>query len=294
MKHGIYYAYWTREWEADYEYYIKKVANLGYDILEIGAGPLVDYTEEQILTLRGCAKDHNIELTVGYGPQFIHNVGTTDLKARASALEWYTKLFAVMQKLDAHKIGGALYSYWPIDFLKGVDKKTDWAASVAGIKELAAIASEYDITLNLEVLNRFENHILNTAEEGVAFVKEVNLPNVKLMLDTFHMNIEEVSIAGAIRTAGPYLAHLHTGECNRLVPGQGRMPWREIGEALRDIGFDGACVQEPFPCEGGQVGADIKIWRTLIPDASEAQLDQDAKESLIFQRYMLEGKSHKF
>jgi len=294
MKHGIYYAYWAHEWAADYEYYIPKVASLGYDILEIGATPLVDYTDEQVLNLSECAKRHNIELTLGYGPQFVHNVGTTDLTARAFALEWYDKLFAVMQKLDAHQLGGALYSYWPIDYSNGVDKKTDWVASVAGIKELGIIAAKYDVNLNLEVLNRFENHILNTAEEGLAFVKEVNLPNVKLLLDTFHMNIEEVSIAGAIRATGSYLGHFHTGECNRLVPGQGRMPWREIGEALRDINFDGACVQEPFPCEGGQVGADIKIWRSLIPDTSEAQLDQDAKESLIFQRYMLEGKSHKY
>jgi D-psicose/D-tagatose/L-ribulose 3-epimerase len=107
------------------------------------------------------------------------------------------------------------------------------------------------------------------------------------MLDTFHMNIEETSIGDAIRTAGSLLGHFHTGECNRLCPGKGRTPWREIHEALRDIGYDQACVMEPFVQTGGKVGSDIKVWREMVADQSEAQLDKDAQDALIFQRYML-------
>ena len=113
------------------------------------------------------------------------------------------------------------------------------------------------------MLNRFENHVLNTAEEGVAFVREVGKPNVKVHLDTFHMNIEEDSFGEAIRTAGPLLGHFHTGENNRRVPGKGRLPWHEIGTALREIGYDGAVVMEPFVKMGGGVGSDIKVWRDL-------------------------------
>lgn len=110
------------------------------------------------------------------------------------------------------------------------------------------------------------------------------------MLDTFHMNIEEVSIGDAIRHAGNLLGHLHTGECNRMVPGKGRMPWREIGDALKDIEYDGNVVMEPFVRMGGQVGSDIKIWRDISRGASEAELDADAKRSVEFQRYMLDWK----
>ena len=122
------------------------------------------------------------------------------------------------------------------------------------------------------------------------FVKEVDKDNVKVMLDTFHMNIEEVSIGDAIRHAGNLLGHLHTGECNRMVPGKGRMPWREIGDALQDIKYDGNVVMEPFVRMGGQVGSDIKIWRDISRGASEAELDADAKRSVEFQRYMLDWK----
>lgn len=158
-------------------------------------------------------------MTAGYGPTYDHNMGSSDAGIRAGALEWYKRLFDVMEQLDIHLIGGALYGYWPVDF-SNINKEEDWKRSVEGMQLLAPIAKEHDINLGMEVLNRFESHILNTAEEGVAFVKEVGQENVKVMLDTFHMNIEEESIGDAIRTAGNLLGHFHTGECNRMVPGK--------------------------------------------------------------------------
>ena len=181
-----------------------------------------------------------------------------------------------------------MYSYWPVDFSKPVHKEDDWKYSVEGMKKLSELAKPYQITLNLEVLNRFENPILNTAEEGVQFVTEVDRDNVKVMLDTFHMNIEETSISAAIRTAGNLLGHFHTGECNRMVPGQGRMPWREIAEALHEIQYDGSVVMEPFVRRGGQIEKDIHIWRNMKTDISEEILDRDARNALLFEKYLFE------
>lgn len=287
MQYGIYYAYWEKEWAADYRNYVKKVAKLGFDILEVGAAPLPDYTEEEIRELRKCAEDSKIMLTAGYGPTYAHNVGAKEEQVRKGAREWYKRLFEVMGKLNIKTIGGALYSYWPVDF-SVVNKEEDWKRSVEGVRLLAEEARQYDIMLGMEVLNRFESHLLNTAKEGVKFVKETGMDNVKVMLDTFHMNIEEESISAAIREAGSLLGHFHTGECNRMVPGKGRMPWREIGEALREIQYDKAVVMEPFVRMGGQVGADIKIWRDISLGASEEQLDKDAADAVAFERYMFE------
>lgn len=288
MKYGIYYAYWEKEWAADYTQYVKKAEKLGFDILEIGASPLPDYSQEQIRLLRQCAKDSGVTLTAGYGPTFEHNMGSSDPAIREKASEWFKRLFEVMGQLEISKIGGALYSYWPVDFSKPVHKEDDWKYSVEGMKKLSELAKLYQITLNLEVLNRFENPILNTAEEGVQFVTEVDRDNVKVMLDTFHMNIEETSISAAIRTAGNLLGHFHTGECNRMVPGQGRMPWREIAEALHEIQYDGSVVMEPFVRRGGQIEKDIHIWRNMKTDISEEILDRDARNALLFEKYLFE------
>jgi D-psicose/D-tagatose/L-ribulose 3-epimerase len=125
------------------------------------------------------------------------------------------------------------------------------------------------------------------ATRRVAFVREVGKPNVKVMLDTFHMNIEEDSFGNAIRTAGLVLGHFHTGENNRRVPGKGRLPWHEIGTALREIGYGGAVVMEPFVKMGGGVGSDVKVWRDLSDNADEAQMDEAARQALAFSRYVL-------
>ena len=148
------------------------------------------------------------------------------------------------------------------------------------MKKLAKIAAGHGITLGMEVLNRFEGYLLNTSEEAVAYVCDVDEPNVKVMLDTFHMNIEEDNIGNAIREAGALLRHLHVGEGNRKIPGQGSLPWADIGKALRDIGFNGGVVMEPFVLQGGQIGKDIKVFRDLSGGADEAKMDANIKAGL--------------
>lgn len=289
MRHGIYYAYWEDQWQAQYSYYIEKVARLGFDILELAASPFPNYNLDDVRKLRRLAANCKIELTMGHGPSAKQNIGAADPEVRKYALAFYTDLFHKMEMLDCHILGGGIYAYWPVDYTKPVDKQADWRRAVEGIKTLAPIARDCGITLCLEVLNRFEGYLLNTAKEGVQFAEQVGEENVAVMLDTFHMNIEEEDIGNAIRTAGKRLGHFHTGECNRMVPGKGRMPWREIGNALREIDYDKAVVMEPFVRMGGKVGEDIKIWREIVDDVSEARLDADARQALLFQRYMLDG-----
>ena len=96
-------------------------------------------------------------------------------------------------------------------------------------------------------------------------------------------------MGGAIRKTGDMLGHFHVGECNRKVPGKGRMPWAEMGCALRDIGYNECVVMEPFVRMGGGVGADVKVWRDLSGGADEAKLDEDIRESLVFLKKQFEG-----
>jgi len=288
MKHGIYYAYWEQQWQADYLYYIKKAANLGFDILEIAATPLPEYSDQKLRELKNCAVANGITLTCGHGPKASQNLASSDPAVRAHAKAFYTDLLQRLEKLDIHLIGGGIYSYWPVDYSKPIDKQGDWARSIEGVTEVAETAKECGVQYCLEVLNRFEGYLLNTSVEAVKFVREVDHPNVKVMLDTFHMNIEEDSIGGAIRQAGSFLGHFHTGECNRRCPGKGRTPWREIAEALKDIHYQGAAVMEPFVRMGGQVGSDIKIWRDISQGANESGLDEAARTALVFSRYMLD------
>ena len=208
---------------------------------------------------------------------------------RRNAKKFFTTLLKNLEILDIHAIGGGIYSYWPVDYSKPIDKPGDWARAVKGVREVGKVAQDCGVDYCLEVLNRFEGYLLNTAAEGVKFVKEVDVPAVKVMLDTFHMNIEEDSIGGAIRSTKGLLGHFHTGECNRRVPGRGRTPWHEIACALKDIRYNGTVCMEPFVRMGGKVGEDIKIWRELEPGITEAKMDADAKAALDFERIVFEG-----
>ncbi|EPR10350.1 sugar phosphate isomerase/epimerase family protein [Ruminiclostridium papyrosolvens] len=289
MKYGIYYAYWERQWGGEYLPYVERVAGLGFDILEISCASLLEMSERQIDDLRHAKDNHGITLTGGYGPKASENIASDNPAVVDNALRFWNKTFKILERLDISMVGGGLYSYWPVDYSNTIDKEADLVRSIHGVKKMAAMAADYGITLGMEVLNRFEGYLLNTAAEGVEFIKAVDSPNVKLMLDTFHMNIEEDSLGDAIRTAGKYLGHFHTGECNRRVPGKGRIPWQEIGCALRDIGYNDAVVMEPFVLMGGQVGSDIKVWRDLSEGASSEQLDMNAKEALEFTKHVFEG-----
>lgn len=289
MKHGIYYSYWEHEWSAKFGPYIEKVAKLGFDIIEVAAHHINDYSDAELATIRKSAKDNGIILTAGIGPSKTKNLSSEDAAVRAAGKAFFERTLSNVAKLDIHTIGGALHSYWPIDYSQPVDKAGDYARGVEGINGIADFANDLGINLCIEVLNRFENHVLNTAAEGVAFVKDVGKNNVKVMLDTFHMNIEEDSFGDAIRTAGPLLGHFHTGESNRRVPGKGRMPWHEIGLALRDINYTGAVIMEPFVKTGGTIGSDIKVWRDLSGGADIAKMDEDARNALAFSRFVLGG-----
>ena len=289
MKYGIYYAFWEREWGGDYLPYIEKVKNLGFDVLEISAAGLVDKTDAEMQDMARRAKEAGLILTAGYGPAPKENIASADVAIRANALDFYGKLFAKLAKADIHTIGGGLYSYWPVDYSGGVDKEGDWARSVEGVQKMADMAAQYDITLGMEVLNRFEGYLLNTCAEAVKFVKQVGKSNVKIMLDTFHMNIEEDSFTDAIHMAGDMLGHFHIGEANRRLPGQGRIPWEEIGQALRDVHYNGYVVMEPFILSGGQVGNDIKVFRDMTEGKTSAQIDEDTRRSVDFVRKTFEG-----
>jgi D-psicose/D-tagatose/L-ribulose 3-epimerase len=290
MNYGIFYAYWEQEWVADFKYYIEKVARLGFDLLEIAATPILGYSQKEMAELKACAADHGIALSVGHGPTPDQNLASPDPAVRSAAKAFFTELLRRMDAMDMRLIGGALYSYWPVDYSKPIDKPGDWARSVQSVREVAKVAEDCGVAYCLEVLNRFENYMINTAAEGLAFVEEVGSPSVKVMLDTFHMNIEEDSIGDAIRTAGSRLGHFHTGECNRKVPGRGRVPWAEVGRALRDIGYGGSVVMEPFVRMGGTIGSAIKVWRDISRGADEESLDRDAREALVFSRYLLEPR----
>ena len=280
---GIYYAFWEREWSADYFRYVKKVKSLGFDVLEVAAGALPEMTAAQRQQLARAAREEGIRLTYCIGLPGQYDVSSPDETIRRQGVQYMGQLLDCIHEMGGDTIGGIIYSCWPMELRPDYDYKCrSREQALRSLRELLKRAEDYGINYCLEVVNRFEQCILNTAAEGRQFVEELGSPRAKLLLDTFHMNIEEDSFTDAIHTAGGYLGHFHLGENNRKTPGTGRMPWAEIFGALRDIDYTGALVMEPFIKMGGQVGKDILVLRDISRGADEAQMDRLAADAAAF------------
>jgi D-psicose/D-tagatose/L-ribulose 3-epimerase len=160
------------------------------------------------------------------------------------------------------------------------DRETDLL--VSQLKELAPYAGDHGVVLCLEPLNRFETSFINLAEQVIEVVDRVGHPACQIMLDTFHMNIEEKSLGDAIRAAGPRLHHLHTCENDRGAPGTGNVTWDDVAQALKDIDYDGPVVIESFTAKVQSIARAAAIWRALAPTQ-----DALAQDGLAFLKKLL-------
>lgn len=288
MKQGIRCSYWGLPADVPPRYYIDKAKRLNIDVVELEAPMVIDSTDEQLRQIRQYAADQGIKLSVGGGSLRRLSFCDPDPEVQKAGIAWRTKMIQKMAVAGIPVFCGPMHAYWPYDFNSGVDKEAERDRSAACMRTLSKVAEDYGVYLCVEVVNRFENPILNTAAEGVAFCKQVDSPNVKLLLDTFHMNIEEDSIPAAIRLAGSYVGHLHTGEGNRKVPGKGHLPWKQICEALADIGYTGYAVMEPVVRSDIPAAQAFKLWR-MQAEGSEEALDRDAAEAAQLLRTLWEN-----
>lgn len=287
-KLGIFMNFWEKNWDADHKKYLKKASKLGFDVLEFQAQPLLDMSDSYLKELKKIADDNNIEMTYSLGLDKKYDISSDDASVRERGIEYLTAIMRKVSIMDGKIISGVSYAGWGVPDIEDVNKERLTLNSIDSMKKLAKIAEELDITYGVEAVNRFEGVVLNTAKEAVDYVNAVDSKNVGVLLDTYHMNIEEFSIGDAIRTAGDKLVGLHVGENNRSVPGRGHLNWDEIFGALKDVNFKGRIVAEPFVVKGGEVGRDIYVWRDLVSSTAEEALDIEALFMLDFERKMLE------
>lgn len=287
-KLGIFMNFWEKNWDADYKKYIKKASKLGFDVLEFQAQPLLDISDDYLRELKKLADDNNIELTYSMGLDKAYDISSDDASVREKGITYLTEIMKKIAVMDGKLISGVSYAGWGVPAISDINKERLTENSVNSMKKLVDTADKLGILYAVEAVNRFEGVVLNTAKEAVDYVNAVDSKNIGILLDTYHMNIEEFSIGDAIRTAGGKLAGFHVGENNRSVPGRGHLDWDEIFGALKDVEYKGRIVAEPFVVKGGEVGRDIYVWRDLIDSTDEESLDREALFMLDFEKKMLE------
>jgi D-psicose/D-tagatose/L-ribulose 3-epimerase len=167
-------------------------------------------------------------------------------------------------EVGAKIMAGPLYS--PVGYLPGRRRTEDeWKWAVDCYQSLGPVLTQYGVTIAIEPLNRFETYFLNTAEDASALCDQIGHPNVGVLFDTFHANIEEKDIAKGYRTVGRHLKHVHTCENDRGIPGTGHVEWKSVFQALHDLKYDGWLTIESFGFALGELSAAASIWRDIAP-----------------------------
>ena len=131
------------------------------------------------------------------------------------------------------------------------------------IEKASGKARDLNMKFGIEPCNRYETHLLNTAKQGAALIERVGAENVFVHLDTYHMNIEEVSMAEGFADAGEHLGYVHLSESTRGVPGRGTLDWNGTFEGLKEVGYDGTMTLESFVHLAPEIASGLAVWRPV-------------------------------
>lgn len=289
MKYGIMYAYFNNEWEGEYPATIERVARLGFDIMEIHTPLLLGMTDAALGELKRCADYNGVELSYDICLSGETDISSGDVAVQKNGIDYVLKTLRQINKLGGKNVGGINFVAWN-EFDAVIDKERRTGNSVKCMKKIAKCAEDFGIMYGVEVTNRFEQFMLNTAEEAVDYCERVGSPNIGIHMDINHMLIEERDIYKALITAGSRLSHFHVAESDRSVPkGGGFIPWQDVARGLKDIGYDRAITLEPFLLIGGGVARDAKIWRPLAADAGMETLEDEISIALSFIKGLLKA-----
>jgi sugar phosphate isomerase/epimerase len=183
---------------------------------------------------------------VGTGAGWVRQgLSLTDADAdqRARAMEFVRSMIDLAGSLGAAAIIGSMQGRWT----DTVQRTTALDYLRAALDELGQHARQYGRPLIYEPLNRYETNLCNTLDQGQQLLASLATDNVLLLADLFHMNIEEVDIATALRHGGRRIGHVHFVDSNRRPAGCGHLDFAPIADALRDIGYRGYVSAEAFP-----------------------------------------------
>lgn len=193
-----------------------------------------------------------------------------DAAVQKGAISYMRHCIDAAVTLGAPVVAGPLYAAVGRTWQSTPSQRArDLARCAKNLRVVARYAEEEGVQLALEPLNRFETSFVNLTEQAIELADMIDSPAVKLMMDTFHANIEEKSLGAAITLAGNRLIHVHANENDRGTPGSGHVAWAEIGPALKKVGYDGALVIESFSTSVKQIARAAAVWRPLAASADE-------------------------
>ncbi len=284
MRFGVHCRLWTVGWShADLDL-LDRARGFGFSVFEVG---LINLPAVDPTAIRRRAESVGIDLITTIGLPKDMGLATPDRSVRSHTVSFLKAAVAATREMGARIFCGMMYAV-PGRF-SGVGPTEDeirWI--VDALAAVAIFAQSHDVTLAIEPVNRFESYLLNTAAQAQSVVDRIQQPNVGLLLDTFHMNIEERGIPATIRRHAASLRHLHLNESDRGMLGGANVDWPSLFAALKEIGYRGAASLETFAAPNPNLPAITSIWRPLFPSPDEL-----ARAGLAFLTRMAAEQSYR-
>ena len=264
---GVHALVWVGDTSpASVEHAITQTKAAGFDLLELS---LHDSTNLDTAAARKSLEAAGLGVACSRGLAFDADVSSADLAVVARGEALLQDSLAVTHELGGTHFTGALYSALG---KYGRPLSTAGRANVVAVlRRLAQDAQGRGMTLGLEICNRYETNVINTAHDALALADDIGADNVLIHLDTYHMNIEEDDLVRPVHEVGDRLGYVHIGENHRGYLGSGHLDFTSFFHALADIGYTGPITFESFSSAVVMAGLsnDLAIWRNLWSDGGD-------------------------
>jgi len=280
VKYGVSTWLWTSPFTTETIDLFPKIKAMGFDAVEIP----VEYPEKiNAKKVKAALDQHGLEAIVcgAFGPT--RDLTNDDPAIHETCFQYITQCLDFCNEWGAKFLAGPMYSaVGKARMVSPEQRKKEWDRAVTNIHKVSKLAHERNLEIALEPLNRFESDMINTAEDVLRLVNDVNHPAAKIMLDGFHMAIEERNIELAITSVGGRLIHLQVAENYRGTPGTGQTPWNSFKQGLNNINYKGVISIESFTPEVKELAGAVCIWKNLAPSQ-----DGFAQEGIQFLKKLL-------
>ncbi len=275
IQFGISTWVWTSPFNTESVKLFPKIKQMGYDVVEI---PVEDPGIIDAQKVKQALEKHGLEAVIcgAFGPG--RDLTNEDPAVHEQCLDYLDALMEFASVWDTDFIAGPMYSAVGKARLVTPDqKKKEWKLAVNNLRKVCKKAVDRGLQLAIEPLNRFESDLINTTAQAKQLVEDINHPAAKIMVDGFHMSIEEKSLESAIQTAGDDLIHVQTSENYRGTPGTGQTNWESFRKGLQAVDYQGIVSIESFTSDNQELADAVCIWRPLADNQ-----DRLAKDGLSF------------
>ena len=266
---------WTSPFNRETIALFPKIKNFGYDAVEI---PVEDPSLIDLHLVKKALADQELKAIIcgAFGPS--RDLTHDDPAFHQTCFTYLDACLEIASELGAGFVAGPMYSaVGKARLVSPEQRKVEWNLAVTNLRKVCRRAGVFGLDLAIETLNRFETDLINTAEDLMRLIDDINEPQAKAVLDGFHLNIEEPDLESAIRRVGDKLIHVQVSENYRGTPGTGQTNWAAWKRGLEAINYQGTISIESFTPQVKELAGAVCIWKPLVPSQ-----DGFAKEGLKF------------